>query len=329
MTPPLAVFHADASVAVGTGHVRRSLVLADALAERGWSCAFDVPDGTGNLVPSLAESRHAIGFSGSACDLLVVDDYGWSEPDETPWRSRARKILVIDDLADRRHVCDVLLDQTAGRRTEEYAGLVPQDCRVLVEAEYALLRPEYARLRPSALARRDGTGTVKRILLTMGGTDPTNATERVLDGIRDAGIVADVDVVLGHGAPHAGRVRAVAETMGPRVSVAVDVSDMAERMTAADFCFGAAGSTAWERCCLGLPTAMIVIAENQTRIAAELDHAGAAVDLGRLETVTPSAIADVLQRFANDSDSLHRMSEQAAAICDGRGRERVLEALAA
>jgi UDP-2,4-diacetamido-2,4,6-trideoxy-beta-L-altropyranose hydrolase len=321
---PEALFRVDAAPAIGGGHVMRCLALAGALGESGWTCRFLVGGGTVATVPALAQAGHAV-YEGEKCwraapgmaDLLVVDHYRLDAGYEGGWRAGARRILAIDDLADRRHDCDLLLDPTAGRVAADYAGLVPPGCRLLLGPEYALLRPEFARRRGEALARR-GAGPVRRVLIAPGATDPTDLATTLIDAAETLPGVA-IDVAIGSAAPHLQRLRERA-ARSPRLHLQVDEPDMAGLMVAVDLCLGAAGGTSWERCCLGLPSLLVVIADNQELVARGLVAAGA-VELATAEH--PAALAAALRRLIEDGARRRVMSAAAAALCDGEGARRV------
>ena len=338
----MAVFRADASPAVGGGHVMRCLALAEALTGAGWSCGFAAHSGTLDTVPTLPGSGHdwlvldgdevdeatwlARRWPGG-CDLLAVDHYGRDSHFERAARPWAKRILVIDDSADRAHDCDLLLDQTPGRKAEDYAELVPGHCRMLLGPDYALLRPQFTARRKAALAGREEGGPVRRILVNLGATDPDNVTGIILEGIARSGVDAAVDVVLGATAPHLSRVQGVTARMRQDVSVHVAVDDMAALVIRANLAIGAAGSASLERCCLGLPTLMVVLAENQRTIAAELERAGAARCLGWHANLGADRIAEAIASICSDELGRREIAKRAAAICDGRGTTRVLLAL--
>lgn len=318
MTTPKILFRCDASVSMGTGHVMRCLTLADALAGRGADCVFVSAPGTRELVPALPYPVVAPDKLPYGAALGVIDHYGLDAAYEAQVRSQTRAVMAIDDLPNRRHHCDLLLDQTFGRRAEEYRALVPHNSVVLAGAEYALLRPQFAEARPASLARRDGS--LRRLLVTLGGTDPDNVTGWVLEAVAASGLDLTIDVVMGAKAPHLETVRAQAATMaGTRVLVGV--SDMAGLMAEADLAIGAAGTTTWERCCLGLPSLMLVIADNQKDIARLVAESGAAL------AATPDTIAGQLRRLAADPQALQSLSRSAAAVCDGQGAARIADAL--
>lgn len=331
------IFRFDASTAIGGGHAYRCLTLARALADDGWEIVVASRPETFLIAPVAAEFRTIL-LDGSAdsegnvihaatgsADLLVVDHYGRDAAFERAARSWARLILVIDDLADRPHDCDFLLDQTHGRKTTDYLALVPAHCRMLLGAGYALLRPQFALRRNQALARRE-SGKVEHILIAMGATDPDDLTRRVLEGISDTGLAITADVVLSCAAPHLDAVRRRAELM-PGVRILTGVSDMAELMTLADLAIGAGGTTSWERCCLGLPTLLVVTAHNQQLIAHNLSESGAARILGWHRDVSAADIGHAITTLLETGQTMRSMANSAARVCDGQGVQRTLNEL--
>jgi len=312
------LFRADASPTLGIGHVMRCLTLADALAVAGAHCAFACTAETVASVAALRASGHALlpADARPAVDWAVIDHYRLDEGYEREARAWARRILVIDDLADRRHDCDLLLDQTPGAGAERYGGLVPVGARVLAGAHHALLRPAFA------AARAARTEATPRLLIALGGTDPPNATGLVLDAVRASGFPHPVTVVLGAAAPHLAAVRA---KLPPGAELRVDVADMAGLMARCTLAVGAAGSSAQERCCLGLPTVLVVIAGNQRLVAEGLDRAGAALAVG----LKGGEIAAALTRLSTDPALRVVMAERARQLCDGGGAGRLAELMAA
>ncbi|MGQ0662586.1 MAG: UDP-2,4-diacetamido-2,4,6-trideoxy-beta-L-altropyranose hydrolase [Pseudomonadota bacterium] len=334
----LAVFRADAGERIGAGHVMRCLALAEGLGAVGWRCGFAVAPGTLEVAPALARSGHeillldgeereepqALAWRWPGAALLVVDHYRRDATFERSCRPWAARILVIDDLADRPHCCDGLIDSALGRMASDYAPLVASGCRLFLGPDYAPLRPQFARARPRALARRRRAGPVRRILVGLGATDPDNMTAQVLDALARTAIEADIDIVLGSAAPHLKAVAELARALPKRASLRVDIEDMAGLMADADLAIGAAGSSAWERCCLGLPSALIVLGADQAHGARELDRRGAARLLGRPADLDRGALAATLHALARDQAGRAAMSEHAAALCDGEGRRRIV-----
>lgn len=336
-----AVFRADASPAIGGGHVQRCLTLADAFAVDGWTCSFAFRAGTLETVPALAVRGHRLSpLTGMAdeepfeiaaalttpCDLLVADHYSRDASFEAKCRAFAPCIFALDDQPRRRHDADVLLDATPRPDEADYRAVVPAGCRLLIGPLYALLRPQFAEARPAALTRRQQAGVPKRLLVSMGMTDPANVTSRILRGVAGSGLPLAVDVVLGGTAPHLPAVRSMMADLGIDATLHVDVSDMASLIAAADLAIGASGQTSFERCCLGLPSLLMATADNQTQFADALIAAGA---VERLTSLDASDIAATLLRLAGDVARLQAMSRNAAALCDGDGAARAVRAVSA
>ena len=349
----------DASIEIGTGHVMRCLTLADALRAGGAECRFISREHPGHLidhvrargyvVDSLSlEAKAPVGSQGYAAwlgasqeldaartvdrlgggevvDWLVVDHYGLDERWESLLRPCCERLMVIDDLADRGHQCDLLMDQTWGRSADDYRPRVPAACSVLCGSDYALLRPEFALQRAASLDRRSRPASALQLLITLGGVDKTNVTSAVLRALADSDLPEDarITVVMGAGAPWLDAVRDVASCLPWQVDVRAGVSDMARIMADADLAIGAAGATSWERCCLGLPTVMVVLADNQIGVASGLAQAGAArviTDARHVAAELPALVTSLVR----DPAQLHGMSTAASRVVDGQGASRVI-----
>ena len=264
-------------------------------------------------------------------DWLVVDHYALDQRWEKALAPHYKKLMVIDDLADRTHQADLLLDQNLGRQPQDYQALVPASCLVLTGPRYALLRPEFAVLRDASLKRRATAQgkQIKQLLITMGGVDLPNATGQVLEALKTCLLPTDcrITVVMGAAAPALEQVRELARQMPWPTTVLVNISDMALQMVESDLAIGAAGSTSWERCCLGLPTLMVVLAENQTAGAQALETAHAARLIGAVSDIAtqlPLAVMELL-----DATCRMRMQYASSEITDGQGVEKILAAMGA
>ena len=339
----------------------RSLTLANVLRERGVQCRFICREHDGNLIGQIrqqgfsvdvlplatTDARHEdvlphaawlgadwamdaeqtlAALSGAIVDWLIVDHYALDARWEKKLRAACRHLMVIDDLADRRHDCDVLLDQNLNRQAADYIALVPHECIVLAGPKYALLRPEFAALREYSLARRTPP-KFEHLLISMGGVDKHKVTGRVLDALNDCALPAAcrITVVMGAQAPWIAEVRAQAARMRS-TEVLVGVQNIAQLMADSDLAIGAAGTSAWERCCLGLPTLTIVLAANQSAGAQALRKSGAALlleDRGQLAIELQTNIRALLQ-----SEDLQRMQEACRSVTDGMGAMRAMEIIA-
>lgn len=354
-------FRADASLEIGTGHVMRCLTLANALREQGAECLFVCRPHRGHLMEQVAAAGHHVlalsvprlsvqpsregpahsawlganwetdaaetqqALTDEGIDWLVVDHYALDHHWERALRVECHHLMVMDDLADRMHDCDLLLDPSLGRTPADYDGLVVDGTKMLLGPRYALLRPEFAALRAESLARRK-TGALRHLLITMGGVDKDNTTERVLDALdaADLSFGSHITVVMGPHSPWLKEVRARARGMQLEANVRVGVKDMASLMRDSDLAIGAAGSTSWERFCLALPTIQLILAENQTECARQFAQIGAVVDIPPVEDFEPKLI-HALRSL--DEDALRLMSSRAADVCDGLGTARVVQAM--
>jgi len=250
-------------------------------------------------------------------DWLIVDHYSIDKLWHVELKGLYQKLMVIDDIADRYHQCDLLLDQTYGRTADDYLHLVPGNCQMLLGSQYALLRPEFSKWREYSLNRRVKP-QLKSLLISMGGADPDNITGQVLQYVNTCQVPEGIRivVVMGETAPHLNAVKLQASTMIHKTSVMVGVSNMAEVMANADLAIGAAGATTWERCCLGVPSLLWVLAVNQKTIAKNLEERNIVCLFNDFDQLCISL--NVL------CENLSQYSKNAADIADGTGTEKTL-----
>ncbi len=317
-----AAFRFRAGTAVGGGHAIRCMTLAEELARLGWDCMLECNADAPEVVGALRRSSVPIAplEQGRPVNLVVIDDYGVDATAEQVQRKRTERLFVIDDLADRPHLCETLLDPTPGVAPSMHETNVPAGCRMLLGPRYAPLRPAFRDARQDALARRAPDG-INRVLVMPGQVDQADLSSLSLGAIRKALPHAEIDLVLGAGAPHLERLRGEAGK-GLTLHVDVDAQAMADLMTRADLAIGAGGGGTLERCALGLPTVLVIVAENQRYVAAGLVEAGAACLVGRIEAIDVDQLAAILAGLADDLPALKAMSDGAAALCDGYGARR-------
>ena len=357
------VFRTDASLQIGSGHVMRCLTLADALRDRGEQCHFICREHYGNLIDEIrqrgyrvdciavaeqqrqqhgydytnwlgstwqVDAQESVAFLKShQADWLVVDHYALDQRWESTLKSHYKKLMVIDDLADREHLCDLLLDQNLGRQQQDYKNLVPAQCQLYTGPNYSLLRPEFAALRPYSLQRRQNQNTLDKLLITLGGIDKDNITAQVLHVLKACDLPRGccITVVMGLNAPWLQNVNVIAAQMPWPTEVVVNVKDMAQRMGDCDLAISAAGGTALELCCMGVPTLMIVLAENQQSGARALQASNTArliLSLSNIKTELPLFVQEL--RVA---DYQIRLSRAASSVTDGQGVNKVIKAMGA
>ena len=261
-------------------------------------------------------------------DWLVVDHYALDQRWEEALAPHYRKLLVIDDLADRPHHCNLLLDQNwfSEHTASRYRNLVPLHCNCYLGPEYALLKPEYAQLR-SNMPPRDGT--VRRVLVFLGGSDPTNQTGKVLTALMQPSFAhLQVDMVIGQNHPD---VEGIASQVAARPGSTLHqgLPTLAHLMSRADLMISAGGSTTWERLCLGLPGVVISVAANQTNTNIALMNAGYIDFLGEMNEVSVSNIADAVLHSLANAATLKAQSSLGQKLVAGDGArvlcERLLE----
>lgn len=252
---------------------------------------------------------------------LVMDHYRLDRAYAHAIRSMGTRVLVIDDLANRRHDCDWLVDHSLNRTVAEYRTLVPTACAVHTGTLYCLLRPEFQTRRRQALVKRNAGGPLRRILISLGTTDVAGMSERALKAILDSEFSGRVDVVLPFETATRRRVEGLAQ-QHENVVLHDQVSDMASLMASADLAVGAGGTTSWERCCLGLPTVTLILAENQRYVAQELGSSGAAIIVE-----SPLAITVAVDCMMRDDRQRAMMEAAAFSACDGLGAGRVADVM--
>ena len=345
-------FRVDASLNMGTGHVMRCLTLAQVLKENGANVEFICRKHEGNLIDKICSNgfnvhklevleevddklihSHWLGstqqqdaddciniLKAKKTSWLIVDHYAL----DSQWQKRLKpyyeKLMVIDDLADRKHQCDILLDQTFARQQEDYLILTPKNCQLLLGSQYALLRPEFSEWREFSLERRSKP-EFKQLFINMGGVDVNNVTENILDRLELCNLSNDmsITVVMGGSAPYLESVKSKSITLPYKTEVKVDVGNMAELMANADIAIGASGATTWERCCLGLPTIQLITAYNQEFIASKLN---------KINAIKLVEIDDVVENLENFQHWMKITGESASKVTNGSGIKYVLEYLA-
>ena len=329
----LAVFVANGGPSLGNGHIIRCLALAQELSHRGWSTTLAASPVTFSSVPQAGNFDRAINFSGntnesqrlaeaigSKADLLVVDDYARDIKFEKSCRAWAREILVIDDLANRHHDADYIVDSGL-QSMKSYDSLIPHYCQRLLGPKWALLRPEFSVERQTLLGRRQLSAPVRRILIAIGGADGRNLTPSLISATITAtsGLNVDLDVILGGHASCLTTVREMQLQASTHFDLHVDTDRVATLMSAADMAIGACGVGSWERCTMGLPAIGIVTAANQKPLATALHEAGAIDLIGEWTEVTEARIEAAITSLLGSPHQRRSMSAAAAVLSDGGG----------
>jgi UDP-2,4-diacetamido-2,4,6-trideoxy-beta-L-altropyranose hydrolase len=310
----------DASNFVGSGHVMRCLVLADLLKKQVNKIIFICRDHGGNLIKLIEKKGYPViilakstsdNLLGSTVeadaeavlesiarvdkntDWLIVDHYSLDYKWEERLRPFFSRIMVVDDLANRKHNCDVLLDQNFYFQQERYKNLVPAHCRQLLGPKYILLRQEFFEIKK----RVKEIGEIKRVLVFFGGSDSKNQTMKALEAIQMLQLAeVQYDIVLGAPNIHRDQVSERVKSI-PNAKVHVQVNNIAKLMNHSDLILGAGGTNIWERIFLGIPSISIITAENQRQVTMDIDTLGLTRSLGWYETISVHDLYQVLNEI--------------------------------
>jgi len=343
------LIRADSSVLIGTGHVMRSSVLAQALKEAGAEITYACRAYEGNFIRLLEMQGFAVrglpvdavypvrredcrtwlggdpaqdveaSFGGEYYDLVIIDHYGATAMWQRLARKYCRFILCIDDEAVEKQECDILLNPNFFTDPSVlYDGKLPEGCERFIGSAYALLRPEFGALRGGAAVRSQ----LRHLLVMMGGSDPADISRKIAEALPED---FKTTVVVGNAYRNFPALEKLCRAKG--FTALQNTDRIGALMRDADFCIGAAGTSSWERCCLRLPAALFILAENQRAIAENLHHAGAAYNLGQPDSYDFKGLPIFLARHHGEG-SLSAMSEKAGMLVDGKGVARVMEGLA-
>lgn len=333
------MIRADASEIIGSGHIMRCLVLADELQNHGVEVIFICRTLQGNLseyitkrgfrVLSISTQEH-LSISNQDIEIdfiidqiqnlhldpswLIVDHYEIDESWELALRKYVKRILVIDDLANRKHNADILMDQNLIENGEtRYHNLVPSTCELYVGPQYLLLRSSFYKQRKVVKKR---SGKVKEVLLFFGGSDPTNETQKIMDSIQN-NIFSNLhfNLIIGNSYAYQTSIVQQCATLA-HVQLYIQTENMAEIIATSDFCIGAGGSAMWERCFLGLPSAVTIVANNQYPSVSMAERLGIIWNLGNHEQINSSHYTDILLRAMSSPLDLINMSKHALEVLE-------------
>lgn len=332
-------FRVDASEALGAGHLVRCLVLADVMAARGVSCHFFLREINPYAERILNNSIHevcaldidetggapadaeALGRKiQTAADWLVVDHYSLDAGWERIARTKARRILVIDDLANRPHDCDLLVDPGLGRRAEDYAALMGRPAEMLLGTRYAILKPAYAGLHGVAPV----WPAARRAHVFFGGGSPQTWLPGYVGALLDAVPLLSVSAV---GLGDEDAMRRLAEAHGARLQWRRHVDDMATEYARCDVAIGSPGTATWERACIGLPSGLVATSRNQVPILRSLERQGLCRYLGAAWEFDAPEFARLVGAWMQDEAILAEMRALGVDSVDGLGVQRIVQKL--
>lgn len=349
----MIVFRVDSSSQIGSGHLMRCLTLAEQLKNHA-NIMFISRNLEGNLnklvekngyklltLPKVLENNNLVGYEkwltvktqfdaeqtkNLLADLdvgcLIIDSYAIDEEWENIVRPYVKKIMAIDDLANRRHNCDILLDQNyyCDMKTR-YNKLVPTGCKLLLGPRYVLLREEFYEARQKIRAR---DGTIKNILVFFGGSDLTNETMKALHAIEEVNrIDITINVVVGASNKNKHEVENFCDKY-KNMHYFCQVNNMAELMHKADLAIGAGGTTTWERCFLGLPAIVIAVADNQIKISEDCSYLGTIEYIGEADFIGSVQLSDAIIKMIQNKKYIKNMMQKAYSLVGSLGVNEVV-----
>ena len=349
----LIVIRADASKSIGSGHIMRCLTLAKRLRVQGADVSFVCRNFPCNLSEYIGDqgfnvhllpkdevgepemkspeqawneiiwkldaeqTKGVLKKYERMIDWLIVDHYALDHHWQSLLRGEVSNIMVIDDLANRYHDCDVLLDQNYYlNASNRYNGLVSKDCSLFLGPQYLLLRDEFYRIRKDLRIR---TGEVANIFVFYGGADITNETEKCIKALKNCiKTNVEINVITGQSNLNKERIKGICFS-SLNMYHHCQVSNIAELMNKADLAFGAGGSTMWERCFLGLPSIVTITAKNQMETTQAVSDLGAIWNLGWYEEVNSAALFKAAERLLTEPSKYADMQKRALNVVGVRG----------
>lgn len=320
------VFRADASQKIGIGHVMRCLTLADGLAVHGAKVRFICRQQPGDMISYIQgkgydvvtwmqtdeEIVEYLDTINQSIDWFIVDHYELDVSWERLLRPYVKKIMVIDDLANRPHHCDLLLDQNYYLDSlQRYGELLRSPCVTLLGPQYALLRNEFSILGQNL---RERTGCVKRILVFFGGSDPTGDTLKTLKALeRIKKSYIEVDVIVGQSNSQLEEIKATCNKL-PNTKFHCQIDYMAQLMGQADLAIGAGGTATWERCYLGLPSLVTIVADNQEIVTEAVAHYGAIINMGRSDQVDIETLSLFIKKMMSSPNLMKKLNQKSLEL---------------
>lgn len=332
------VIRADASPKIGVGHVMRCMSLGKILSNLGFkivlACCSETVKSVGaskitfmeiieisTKKSSTAQAQELFQLLPNGCGILICDTYAHGFEFESALRGWTDFIVVFDDLAEVTHDCDILINSSLGFKASNYNKLVPSSCNLLLGPRYAPVRSIFSELRKKIVVQKNEI--VERIAVSLGGTDPQNNTEMIVSLIHKLLPEIFIDIYLMPGAIHYKTIEKVTKNWSENIILKEPKSEIAYSLSKADLVIGAAGSSVWERCTLGLPSMVIVTADNQRHIAAGLKRQHAALVVSENELGNKKIMSKLLKNICTDFAFRKRLSIASKNLCDGNGALRI------
>tara|TARA_B100001564_G_C20640157_1_gene671726 strand:- start:182 stop:1237 length:1056 start_codon:yes stop_codon:yes gene_type:complete len=325
----IILYRVDFTEKIGLGHFKRCLNFANLLGEKKFKNIFIIELNSYKSFLKLSfykNFKHQIFVLNSRknsiqeiknkltsdilVDLIVVDKYEWNFREEIECRIFSKKVLVFDDLANRKHNCDFLIDLSFNRKKIEYKKLVNKGCELFLGPEYSPFSKSFYKLRKSSIKRN--RNPMKKILVSFGGSDQQNITSIVVSALAKINENVSFFIVTNKLSSNYNLVKKVIKNK-KNFFLVENCNDLSNYYSRSDLCIGAGGFSSWERCYLGLPTIVIKTAKNQDFICDELNNCGAIKYLGRKRDINANRIFREIEYLRNNK-ILNKMSKSAKKV---------------
>lgn len=332
------VIRTRGSAQIGSGHIRRMAILARHLHAQQYSVVLICNTGALSVFPpargsfdtiievdSEAQSLAACAALDGTVGAVFFDDYALEATDHAAYRAFTTVLAGIDDMADRPLDWDLLFDINLGRGLADYADYIGTETAAFFGADYQIIQPAFFDLQPHSLAR--DRWPIKRVFISLGGTDPFNLTVPILAATYDALPTCHIDIVAGSVSPHFPALATYVATLDPRATLHADAQNVPHLMAAADLAIGAGGTMTWERNVLGLPSVLLVIADNQYQVGVAMRDADAAIVIDLRDAYCENLLKDALKQLADAPERLAELSRNARNLGGANGAENIAKAL--
>ena len=333
-----AIVRCDGSYEIGSGHIYRTLVLANELRNSGFEVTYLCRDYKGAqysrikedgfryllIDPTITENNDTLLTIERAIKQntkwLIVDRYAAREKDFRKFKESGLMVMAIDDICNRAFPVDILLNQNINAMDLPYETL--SETLQLLGTDYTLIRNVYLTHRPlrSKIIKR-----VKDIMIFMGGADHLNATEKILLAVNRIKRPLNITIVLGKSYQNEKELEKEIKKSLHKIGIYKDLSDLSLLMKNTDLAISACGGVIWEFCCMGVPTLMLPIAKNQEAVASKLDELGCALSLGNFKTNSVEDLTGKIEYYIDETDILMNTAHNALKLVDGLGVKRVVE----
>lgn len=329
---------ANGSRSIGSGHIRRVSLLAESFKAHGLTPVLLCNPEAEQVYPLMKnffDAVHVVVSEEQAVEVLgdcygdrlwvvFFDSYDLDADQHRIYRSCAPHLVALDDMASRRMDVDLLFDVNLGRQVADYNGLVPAGSPVYVGADYQILRPDFFQMREDTLRRRAALSKVEKVFIAIGGTDPLQFSLAALRDVIRVSSNVHVDVVIGSASPGLAELQTFVEGQTEKIHLHIDATEVAQLMSQADVAIGAGGTMTWERNCLGLPTIILTIADNQIEVGRFMQQAEASVVLDARAGYPSDRVVQELQELLEQPERCREMARKAAALGGCNGTENIV-----